>query len=58
MKKYDVTVHELQWRYVIYRIEAESEEEARDLADVGEGTVILDDFDTIEQIDVESVYKV
>ena len=29
--KYEVLVNELQWHNVVYRVEAENEEEARDL---------------------------
>ena len=31
--KYEVLVNELQWHNVVYRVEAENEEEARDFND-------------------------
>lgn len=59
MKKYDVFVHELQWRNVIYRVEAESEDEAREfIEDYGEGDVISDDFDFLDQMDIEKIVEI
>lgn len=49
--KYEVLVNELQWHNVVYRVEAEDEEEARDLIINGDGDIISSDFDYIDQRD-------
>lgn len=49
--KYEVLVNELQWHNVIYRVEAENEEEARDLIMNGDGDIISSNFDCIDQQD-------
>lgn len=54
--KYRIKTHELYWCNCCYTVEADSEEEARDLViSEGEGEVYFDDFDTTEQIDVENI---
>ena len=54
--KYLVITHCLEWHNIGYIVEADSKEEARDLViSEGEGEVYFDDFDTTEQIDVESI---
>ena len=54
MTKYKVKTHELHWLWGYYEVEAESEEEARDLVYSGEGQLDFD-LDCIDQIDIESV---
>lgn len=54
MTKYKVKTHELHWMWGYYEIEAESEEEARELVYYGEGQLDLD-FDCIDQIDIEQI---
>lgn len=49
--KYEVLVNELQWHNVVYRVEAENEEEARDLIISGDGDIISSDFDCVDQRD-------
>jgi len=53
--KYLVRTHCLEWHNVGYIVEANSEEEARELVEDGEGDFYYDDFDVTDQIDVESV---
>lgn len=54
MTKYKVKTHELHWLWGYYEVEAESEEEARELIYTGEGQTYLD-FDCVDQIDIEQI---
>lgn len=54
--KYLVKTHCLEWHNIGFIVEADSEEEAKELvAEEVEGDVYYDDFDTTDQIDIESV---
>ena len=53
--KYLVHTHCLEWHDVGLIIEADSEEDAKELAQELEGDVYYDYYDTTDQIDVESV---
>lgn len=54
--KYLVKTHCLEWHNVGYIIEAESPEEASEIVeDTLSGDIYYDDFDVMEQIDIESV---
>lgn len=53
--KYLVKTHCLEWHNIGLIVEADSEEEARELAENSEGDVYYDDCDTTDQIDIESV---
>lgn len=52
MKKYKIYTSELQRRDVCYSIEAESKEDAKELFEFGEGDVIFDDYDCIDDITI------
>ena len=53
---YLVRTHCLEWHNIGFIVEADSEEEAKELvAEEVEGNVYYDDYDTIDQIDIESV---
>ena len=54
MTKYKVKTHELHWLWGYYEVEAESEEEARELVYTGEGQTDLD-FDCIDQLEIEQI---
>ena len=43
--KYKVFVHELEWYNRVYEIEADSEEEAKEEIEDGNGDVISEDYD-------------
>lgn len=54
--KYLVKTHCLERHNIGFIVEADSEEEAKELvAEEVEGDVYYDDFDTTDQIDIESV---
>jgi hypothetical protein len=53
--KYLVRTHCLEWHSIGYIVEADSKEEASELAEELEGDIYYDNYDTVEQIDVESV---
>jgi len=53
--KYKVLVHELTWYNCWYEVEANSEEEAKELILDGEGDLISDDYDCCESRDIENV---
>ena len=56
--KYLVKTHCLEWHNINIIVEADSEEEARELAEEKmEGDVYSDSYDTTDQIDVESIEK-
>lgn len=56
--KYSVKTHELQWYNCYYTVEADSEEEARELVESGEANLEYSDYDTTDQIDFESIETV
>ena len=53
--KYKVFVHELEWYNRVYEIEANSEEEAREEIEDGDGDIISEDYDCCEQRDIEFI---
>lgn len=53
--KYLVRTHCLEWHNVGYIVEADSEEEARELAEELEGNVYYDNYDVTDQVDIESI---
>lgn len=53
--KYLVKTHCLEWHNINIIIEADSEEEARELAEDMEGDIYSDNYDTTDQVDIESV---
>ena len=53
--KYLVKTHVLEWHTIDIIIEADSEEEARELVEDGEVDVYYDSYDTTDQIDIESI---
>ena len=53
--KYLVRTNCLQWHDVGFIVEAESKEEAIDLTENLEGDIYYDNYDAIEQIDIESI---
>lgn len=53
--KYRVRTHELQWYNCYYTVEADSEEEAQELVESGFGDLDINDYDTTDQIDFESI---
>lgn len=53
--KYLVKTHCLEWHNINIIVEADSEEDARDLAENMEGDICSDDYDTTDQIDIEDI---
>lgn len=54
--KYLVRTHCLEWHNIGYIVEADSEEEARELVEEeSEGDIYYDNYDTTDQVDIESV---
>ena len=53
--KYLVKTYCLEWHDVGYIVEADSEEEARKLAEEMEGDIYYDTYDITDQIDIKSV---
>lgn len=53
--KYLVKTHCLEWHNINIIVEADSEEEARELAEELEGDVYSDSYDTTDQVDIETV---
>lgn len=58
MNTYKIRTHELWWHDCVYHVEANSEQEALLLVDIGEAFIDKEDYDTTEQIDFESVEKI
>jgi len=57
--KYRVRTHELCWYNCCYTVEADSEEEARELVESGDvDDLEYSDYDTTDQIDIESVEEI
>ena len=55
--KYTVGTHELFWYNCYYTVEADSEEEAKELIEYDEGDLEYSEYDTTEQIDFKSITK-
>lgn len=53
--KYLVKVNTLEWHDVAYIIEANSEDEAKELVEEGGGDIEYDDYDCTDQFEVTSV---
>jgi len=53
--KYRVRTHELYWYNCCYTVEADSEEEAQELVESGYGNLEYSDYDTTDQVDIESI---
>ena len=54
--KYLVRTHCLEWHNVGYVVEANSKREARELVeDYQEGDIYYDNYDTTDQIEIETV---
>lgn len=53
--KYLIKTYELQWYNSCYTVEADSEEEARDLVESGDADLEYSDYDTTDQIDFKSI---
>ena len=53
--KYRIKTHELCWYNCYYTVEADSEEEARDSIESGEGDIEYNDYDVTKQVDIESI---
>lgn len=53
--KYLVRTHCLEWHNIGYIVEADSEEEARELVEDGEGDCCYDSLDITDQIDIENI---
>lgn len=56
--KYRVRTHELCWYNYCYTVEADSEEEARELVESGDADLEYSDYDTTDQIDIKSVEEI
>lgn len=56
--KYLVKTHCLEWHYLGYIIEAESEEEARELLETGEGDLEYDDYDCTDHSEIISIKEI
>jgi hypothetical protein len=56
--KYKVRTHELCWYEYCYIVEADSKEEVKDLIESGEGNIIYSDYDTTDQVDIESIEEI
>ena len=53
--KYLVHTHCLEWHNIGYIVEADSEEEARELTQEMEGDIYYDNYDTTDQIDIGEI---
>lgn len=53
--KYSIRTHELCWYNCYYTVEADSKEEAQELVESGEGNLEYSDYDTTDQVDIESI---
>ena len=53
--KYLVHTHCLEWHNIDIIVEADSEEEARGLAEYLEGDIYSDSYDTTDRIDIETI---
>ena len=57
MAKYKVTIHEIHWIQGYYEVEAESEEEAKELVYAGRGQ-LDSDLNCIDQIDIDQIEEI
>lgn len=55
MKTYRIKTHELVWYNCCYTVEADSEEEAIDTVECGQGDIEYSDYDVTDQVDIESI---
>jgi len=57
---YKVKTHELCWYNCCYIVEADSEEEARDLIESGDcnNNIEYCDYDTTDQVNIESIEEI
>jgi len=53
--KYLVHTHCLEWHNIGYIVEADSEEEARELTKEMEGDIYYDNYDITDQIDIGEI---
>ena len=53
--KYSIKTHELLWYNCYYTVEADSKEEAIELVESGCGNLDYSDYDTTDQVDIESI---
>ena len=53
--KYLVRTHCLEWHDIGYIVEADSEEEARELTQEMEGDIYYDNYDTTDQVDIGEI---
>ena len=57
--KYRIKTHELCWYNSCYIVEADSEEEVRDLIECGDyDSIEYSDYATTDQVDIESIEEV
>lgn len=56
--KYRVKTHELCWYDCSYIVKADSEEEARDIIECGEGDTEYSDYDTTDRIDIVFIKEI
>ena len=56
--KYLVKTHCLEWHYLGYIVEADSEEEARELLETGEGDLEYDDYDCTDHSEIISIKEI
>lgn len=56
--KYLVGTHELCWYNCYYTVEADSEEEAQELVKSGFGDFDSRDYDTLEELNIESIEEI
>ena len=55
--KYLVKTHCLEWHDIGYIVEADSEEEARELLETGEGDLEYDDYDCTDHSEIIDIKK-
>jgi hypothetical protein len=55
--KYYVKVKSLEWHNLLYSIETESEDEAKDLIENGDGDLEYDDYDYTDKFDIVEIKK-
>jgi len=56
--KYRIKTHELCWYDCCYMVEADSEEEAKDLVECGEANIEYSDYDVTDHIDIVSIKEI
>ena len=56
--KYRVNTRELCWYNCCYTVEADSKEEARYLIEYVLDDIEYSDFDTVDQVDIESIEEI